>query len=82
MSSQRVLSLCAAFRRLLASLSRLQKRCDSSDCCNYYDRDVNAALNILAAYLALAAGQARPAHLSRTNVQVHAQRGWYVLRHG
>jgi len=70
-----------AVRRLLASLSRLQKRCDSSDCCNYYDRDVNAAMNILAAYLAEAAGQPRPAHLSRTNPLVHAARGRCTLRH-
>jgi len=58
------------------------KRCDSSDCCNYYDRDHNAALNILAVYVALVGGLPRPAHLSRTNPAVHVAKGRCTLRHG
>ena len=58
------------------------KRCSHTDCCNFYDRDANAALNILAAYEAAARGEARPAHLDRDTEEVHAERGrWQLIRH-
>ena len=43
------------------------KRCGSTECCSFYDRDRNAALNILQAFRAAASGKERPTHLARDN---------------
>ena len=58
------------------------KRCSHTDCCSFYDRDANAALNILAAFEAAVRGEDRPAHLDRDTEEVHAERGrWQLIRH-
>ena len=51
------------FRRRV--LVRGLKRCSNTECRKFYDRDANAARNILAVHLARAAGKPRPHHLSR-----------------
>jgi hypothetical protein len=55
------------------------KRCSNTVCSKFYDRDANAARNILAVHLARAAGAPRPKHLSRDSAANRREPGSFVI---
>lgn len=55
------------------------KRCPNTGCTSFYNRDGNAAANIHAAYVAMARGAARPAHLARDNDASRGPRPRFTL---